>query len=54
MAAGWACPVVAAIAERIESPLTLRSSRAGASSGFQASITLPTEVPNIFSTGAAR
>lgn len=40
---GLGLAIVAAIADRIESPLVLRSPRPGASSGFEASIRLPTE-----------
>lgn len=43
---GLGLAIVAAIAERIESPLVLRSPRPGAPSGFQASVKLPTEVPD--------
>jgi two-component system OmpR family sensor kinase len=42
---GLGLAIVAAIAERIGSPLILESPRPGASSGFQASIKLPTDVP---------
>lgn len=42
---GLGLAIVAAIADRIGSPLDLKSPRPGASSGFQASLTLPTETP---------
>ncbi|MDR5651435.1 ATP-binding protein [Ruixingdingia sedimenti] len=42
---GLGLAIVAAIAGRIGSSLVLESPRSGASSGFQASIRLPTEVP---------
>ena len=43
---GLGLAIVAAIAGRIGSSLVLQSPRPGASSGFQASIRLPTEVPD--------
>ena len=43
---GLGLAIVAAIADRIGSSLVLESPRPGASSGFQASIRLPTEVPD--------
>ncbi len=43
---GLGLAIVAAIAERIGSPLILTSPRPGASSGFQASVKLPTDVSN--------
>ncbi|CTQ34011.1 sensor protein BasS/PmrB [Jannaschia rubra] len=49
---GLGLAIVAAIAERIGSHLVLDSPRPGASSGFQASIWLPTEVPLTSEKGA--
>jgi two-component system, OmpR family, sensor kinase len=43
---GLGLAIVAAIADRISAPLTLESPRPGASSGFQASIHLPTVNPS--------
>jgi two-component system OmpR family sensor kinase len=43
---GLGLAIVVAIADRIGSSLVLESPRPGASSGFQASIRLPTEVPD--------
>ena len=42
---GLGLAIVAAIADRIGSPLILESPRRGASSGFQASIRMPTDLP---------
>ncbi len=42
---GLGLAIVAAIADRIGSPLVLESPRPGASFGFQASLRLPTDVP---------
>ena len=41
---GLGLAIVAAIADRIGSPLMLESPRRGASSGFQASIRMPTDI----------
>jgi two-component system OmpR family sensor kinase len=49
---GLGLAIVAAIAERIGSPLILESPRPGASSGFQASIKVPTDIPDSFARGA--
>lgn len=46
---GLGLAIVAAIAGRIGSPLVLDSPRPGAASGFQASVRLPTDVPDTFS-----
>lgn len=43
---GLGLSIVAAIAERIGTSLLLQSPRPGGSSGFQASLRLPTDVPN--------
>jgi two-component system OmpR family sensor kinase len=43
---GLGLAIVAAIAERIGSRLVLESPRPGSASGFQASVRLPTEVPD--------
>ena len=43
---GLGLAIVAAIAERIASPLVLKSPRPGAASGFEASVRLPTRVSN--------
>lgn len=43
---GLGLAIVAAIADRIASPLVLKSPRAGAASGFQATIELPVESSN--------
>ncbi len=49
---GLGLAIVAAIADRIGSPLILESPRPGASSGFQASLRLPTDVPDTFGRDA--
>jgi two-component system OmpR family sensor kinase len=43
---GLGLAIVAAIADRIENPLVLRSPRPGTSSGFEASVRLPVDDPN--------
>ncbi|WAP68541.1 ATP-binding protein [Jiella pelagia] len=43
---GLGLAIVAAIADRIGSSVVLKSPRPGASSGFQASLSLPTDVPD--------
>jgi two-component system OmpR family sensor kinase len=48
---GLGLAIVATIAERIGSPLILESPRPGASSGFQASIQVPMEVPETLVRG---
>jgi len=49
---GLGLAIVAAIADRIGSPIILQSPRPGASSGFRASIRLPTEVADNPAQGA--
>ena len=51
---GLGLAIVAAIAGRIGSPLILESPRPGASSGFQASLRLPTDVPGTFTQDVMR
>ncbi len=51
---GLGLAIVAAIADRIGSPLILESPRPGAASGFQASIDLPTDVPDARAPGGRR
>jgi two-component system OmpR family sensor kinase len=51
---GLGLAIVAAIADRIGSPLLLESPRPGGSSGFQASLRLPTDVSDSFSRDAMR
>ena len=49
---GLGLAIVAAIADRIGSPLVLESPRPGTASGFQVSIKLPTDVPDAFARHA--
>jgi two-component system, OmpR family, sensor kinase len=51
---GLGLAIVAAIADRIGSSLILESPRPGACSGFQASLRLPTDVPDTFARDAMR
>lgn len=51
---GLGLAIVAAIADRIGSPLILESPRPGAFSGFQASIRVPMDVPDTSARGATR
>ena len=51
---GLGLAIVAAIANRLGSSLILKSPRSGASSGFQASLRLPTEAPDTFARDAIR
>ncbi|QYX57577.1 HAMP domain-containing protein [Roseovarius sp. SCSIO 43702] len=49
---GLGLAIVAAIADRIGSPLLLQSPRPGTASGFQVSIKLPTDLPDAFARPA--
>ena len=51
---GLGLAIAAAIADRIGSTLLLESPRPGGSSGFQASVRLPTDVPDTFARGPIR
>lgn len=51
---GLGLAIVAAIADRIGSPLIVESPRPGGSSGFQVSLRLPTDVSDTFSRDAIR
>ncbi len=51
---GLGLAIVAAIANRIGSPLVLESPRPGASSGFQVSVRLPTHAPDTPAQGTTR
>jgi two-component system OmpR family sensor kinase len=51
---GLGLAIVAAIADRIGSPLILESPRPGASSGFHASIQMPTDLPDTLAQDTVR